>query len=83
MQSVQSSTTLADVLSINRGEHSFRLGGEILFYQDRITTNNNRRGQVIFQTFNNFLLGLANNSNTETVLARAKSERATIVSFSG
>ena len=61
-QSVQSSTTLADVLSINRGEHSFRLGGEILFYQDRITTNNNRRGQVVFQTFNNFLLGLANNS---------------------
>ena len=58
----QSSTTLADVLSINRGEHSFRLGGEILFYQNRITTNNNRRGQVIFQTFNNFLLGQANNS---------------------
>ena len=61
-ESTQTSTTLADVLSINRGEHSFRLGGEILFYQNRITTNNNRRGQVIFQTFNNFLLGLGNNS---------------------
>jgi Carboxypeptidase regulatory-like domain/TonB dependent receptor/TonB-dependent Receptor Plug Domain len=61
-QSVQSSTTLADVLSINSGEHSFRLGGEIIFYQDRISTNNNRRGQIVFQTFNNFLLGLANNS---------------------
>ncbi len=61
-QSAQSSTTLADVLALNRGEHSFRLGGEILLYQDRITTNNNRRGQVIFQTFNNFLLGQANNS---------------------
>ena len=61
-QSVLSSTTLADVLSINSGEHSFRMGGEILFYQDRITTNNNRRGQIVFQTFNNFLLGLANNS---------------------
>ena len=61
-QSAQSSTTLADVLSISSGEHGLRLGGEILFYQDRITTNNNRRGQIVFQTFNNFLLGLANNS---------------------
>ncbi|HSE19991.1 MAG TPA: carboxypeptidase-like regulatory domain-containing protein [Pyrinomonadaceae bacterium] len=61
-RSAQSSTTVADVLSINRGEHSFRLGGEILFYEDRITTNNNRRGQIVFQTFNNFLLGLVNNS---------------------
>ena len=61
-QSAQSSTTLADVLSINSGEHSFRMGGEILSYQDRITTNNNRRGQIVFQSFNNFLLGLANNS---------------------
>ncbi|HEX6729528.1 MAG TPA: hypothetical protein VF074_05935, partial [Pyrinomonadaceae bacterium] len=61
-QSVLSSTTLADVLSINSGEHSFRLGGEILFHQDRISTNNNRRGQIVFQTFSNFLLGLANNS---------------------
>ncbi len=62
IQSVLSSTTLADVLSINSGEHGFRLGGEILFYQDRISTNNNRRGQIVFQTFNNFLLGLGNNS---------------------
>jgi len=61
-QSAQSSTTLADVLSLNHGEHNFRLGGEFLSYQDKITTNNNRRGQIIFQTFNNFLLGLANNS---------------------
>ena len=61
-ESAQSSITLADVLAINHGAHSFRLGGEILFYQDRIATNNNRRGQVIFQTFNNFLIGQANNS---------------------
>src|ERR1044072_948922 len=61
-KTIESSTTFADVLSLNRGAHSFRLGGQILLYQDRITTNNNRRGQVIFQTFNNFLLGQANNS---------------------
>jgi hypothetical protein len=61
-QSSQSSTTVADVVAINHGEHSFRLGGEAILYQDRIATNNNRRGQVIFQTFNNFLIGQANNS---------------------
>lgn len=58
----QSSTTLADVVSVNRGAHNFRFGSEFLFYSDQLTSNNNRRGQVIFQTFNNFLLGLANNS---------------------
>ncbi len=61
-QSAQSSTTLADVVAMNHGAHNFRFGGEIILYQDRITTNNNRRGQVIFQTFNNFLLGQVNNS---------------------
>ena len=61
-QSSQSSTTLADVLSINHGAHNLRFGGEILLYKDRIVTNNNRRGQISFQTFNNFLLGLAANS---------------------
>ena len=61
-QSSESSTTLADVLSINHGAHNLRLGGGILFYQDRIVTNNNRRGQISFQSFNNFLLGIAANS---------------------
>ena len=79
-QSAQSSTTLADVLSMNRGVHNFRLGGEILFYQDRITTNNNRRGQVIFQTFNNFLLGQANNSTYGDGLA-ARTIRTSDYSF--
>ena len=61
-ESAQSSTTLADVFSLVRGAHNLRLGGEALLYRDRITTNNNRRGQIAFQTFNNFLLGIANNS---------------------
>ncbi|HYX29120.1 MAG TPA: carboxypeptidase regulatory-like domain-containing protein, partial [Pyrinomonadaceae bacterium] len=60
--SAQSSTTLADTFSMNRSAHNFRFGGELLFYQDRISTNNNRRGQITFQTFNNFLLGTAANS---------------------
>jgi hypothetical protein len=56
------------------------VGGELLFYQDRITTNNNRRGQVIFQTFNNFLLGQANNSTYGDGLA-ARTIRTSDYSF--
>jgi Carboxypeptidase regulatory-like domain/TonB dependent receptor/TonB-dependent Receptor Plug Domain len=69
VESAQSSTTIADVFSIVGDSHNRRFGGEVLFYQDRITTNNNRRGQIIFQNFNNFLLGLANNSTIGDGLA--------------
>jgi hypothetical protein len=79
-QSAQSSTTLADILAINHGEHSFRLGGEVLVYQDGITTNNNRRGQIIFQSFNSFLLGQANNSTYGDGIA-ARTIRASDYSF--
>ena len=57
-----SAITLVDILSITRGRHSFRTGGGIIFYRTNVTTNNNRRGQIVFQSFNNFLLGLATNS---------------------
>jgi hypothetical protein len=69
VESAQSSTTIADVFSIVSDGHNRRFGGEVLFYQDRITTNNNRRGQIIFPNFNNFLLGLANNSTIGDGLA--------------
>ena len=62
VQNAESSTTLVDILSISHGRHTIRTGAEFIFYRDSITTNNNRRGQITFQTFNNFLLGLANNS---------------------
>jgi Carboxypeptidase regulatory-like domain/TonB dependent receptor/TonB-dependent Receptor Plug Domain len=57
-----SAVTLVDILSITRGRHSFRTGGGIIFYRTNVTTNINRRGQIVFQSFNNFLLGLATNS---------------------
>jgi hypothetical protein len=62
VQNAESSTTLVDILSLSRGRHTIRTGAEFIFYRDSIATNNNRRGQITFQTFNNFLLGLANNS---------------------
>ncbi|MBA2705627.1 MAG: TonB-dependent receptor, partial [Blastocatellia bacterium] len=57
-----SAITLVDILSITRGRHSVRTGGGIISYRTNVTTNNNRRGQIVFQGFNSFLLGLATSS---------------------
>src|SRR6266852_999750 len=62
MQVNDSSTTLVDILSLTRGRHSIRTGAEVIYYRTTLTGNNARRGQIAFQTFNNFLLGTANNS---------------------
>ncbi|HEX5703949.1 MAG TPA: TonB-dependent receptor [Pyrinomonadaceae bacterium] len=59
---VATATTLVDVLSIVRGAHSFRTGAQIIYYRNDLVANNNRRGTIVFQSFNNFLLGSANNS---------------------
>ncbi len=58
----QSATTLVDTLSITRGQHNLRVGGQVIFYRNTLMANNNRRGTITFQSFNNFLLGTANNS---------------------
>jgi hypothetical protein len=62
VQSTDSATTLVDILSITRSRHSIRTGAEVINYRIDLTTNNNRRGQMTFQSFNNFLLGSANSS---------------------
>ncbi len=61
-QNVESSTTLVDILSITRGRHTIRTGAQVIYYRAKLAANNNRRGTITFQSFNNFLLGLANNS---------------------
>ena len=61
-QSSESSTTLVDILSITRGQHSIRTGAQVIYYRNTLMANNNRRGTITFQSFNNFLLGTANNS---------------------
>ena len=64
-------TTLVDILSLTRGRHSIRTGGEIIYYRTNLTTNNNRRGAITFQSFNSFLLGQANSSlNAEGINTR-------------
>ena len=52
-----SSTTLADILSIARGNHSIRTGAEIIYYQHNSTENLNVRGQIDFNSFTDFLNG--------------------------
>lgn len=59
---VESSTTLVDILSITRGQHSIRTGAQVIYYRNDLAANNNRRGMITFPSFNNFLLGLANTS---------------------
>ena len=61
-QNVTSATTLVDILSITHAQHSIRAGGQIIYYRNELGANNNRRGTIAFPSFNNFLLGLANNS---------------------
>jgi Carboxypeptidase regulatory-like domain/TonB-dependent Receptor Plug Domain len=51
------STTFGDILSITRGKHGFRAGTEVIYYQHNITANQNSRGQIDFDSFNDFLTG--------------------------
>ncbi|HET9220148.1 MAG TPA: carboxypeptidase regulatory-like domain-containing protein, partial [Terriglobia bacterium] len=57
-----SSTTLATTVWLVRGRHSIRTGAEVILNRSTLSTNNNRRGSINFQTFNNFLVGTANSS---------------------
>jgi hypothetical protein len=61
-RNVASAITLVDNLWIVHGRHSLRSGAQIIFYKNELAANNNRRGTIAFQSFNNFLLGLASNS---------------------
>jgi len=71
VQANNSAITLADILSTTAGRHSVRMGGGVIYYRTDLTTNNNRRGVIIFQTFNHFLVGLANSSqNAEGINTR-------------
>jgi outer membrane receptor protein involved in Fe transport len=50
-------TTFADTLSITRGRHFIRAGGEIRYYQSNFDTPALTRGVINFTTFNDFLQG--------------------------
>lgn len=52
------SATAADVLSLLRGNHTIKAGGEVIQYQLTIAFPFFRRGQIDFNSFTDFLTGL-------------------------
>lgn len=56
-QIAASSTTFSDIISVTSGKHSLRAGGEVIYYQNNNTENLNVRGQIDFNSFNDFLTG--------------------------
>jgi len=46
-----------DILSLRRGKHSIRLGGEFRYYRWDVHANVNTYGEIDFPTFNDFLTG--------------------------
>jgi hypothetical protein len=54
--------TLANTLSIQRGQHTTRIGAELRYNRLTSTTNNFARGQIDFQDFSRFLAGRSSQS---------------------
>jgi len=67
-----SSTTVADTLSITRGKQGIRTGAEVIYYQNNLINNQNSRGGIDFQKFEDFLTGAVFSS----VLGAGISERS-------
>src|SRR6266446_2103164 len=74
------SATLGDILSITRGRHIIRTGTELIYYQENSTENLNTRGQIDFNTFNDFLSGRVSQSVFGSGIAD-RSLRATDYNF--
>ncbi|MDT5158634.1 MAG: hypothetical protein QOH51_2991 [Acidobacteriota bacterium] len=59
VRAVAPSTTLADTLSITKGRHQIRAGGEFRYNENNYVLNFFTRGQLNFLTFDQFLTGSA------------------------
>lgn len=59
VRAVAPSTTVADTLSITRGRHNFRVGGEFRYNENNYVLNFFTRGQIDFLNFTSFLQGTA------------------------
>jgi Carboxypeptidase regulatory-like domain/TonB-dependent Receptor Plug Domain len=57
VRAVAPSTTLADTVSITKGSHNIRAGGEFRYNENNYVLNFFTRGQIQFASFTNFLLG--------------------------
>lgn len=59
VRAVAPSTTVADTLSITRGRHNLRVGGEFRYNENNYVLNFFTRGQIDFLNFTSFLTGNA------------------------
>lgn len=57
VKAVAPSTTLADTLSITKGNHNIRTGAEFRYNENNYVLNFFTRGQIDFANFTNFLVG--------------------------
>jgi hypothetical protein len=58
VRAVAPSTTIADTLSITRGAHTLRTGGEFRYNENNYVLNFFTRGQIQYANFTNFLSGV-------------------------
>jgi len=70
VQGTSPSLSLVDVLSLQRGRHSIRVGGEFRHYRWDAHANVNAYGEIDFATFNDFLTGASDFSSIGTGLDR-------------
>src|SRR5262249_50042289 len=61
--------TLADVLSVQHGKHSIRLGGDFRWYRWKVHANVGAYGEIDFPYFNDFLTGNSDFSSIGTGLS--------------
>jgi hypothetical protein len=67
-------TTFADTLSLTRGSHFIRAGGEVRYYQSNFDAPALTRGVINFNTFTDFLQGRTS-STAPTTLANGITQR--------
>lgn len=70
VQGTSPSLSLVDILSLQRGRHSIRVGGEFRQYQWDAHANVGAYGEIDFPTFNDFLIGASDFSSIGTGLDR-------------
>jgi Carboxypeptidase regulatory-like domain/TonB-dependent Receptor Plug Domain len=70
VQGTSPSWSLVDTLSLQRGRHSIRVGGEFRRYQWDARGNVGAYGEIDFPTFNDFLIGASDFSSIGTGLDR-------------
>jgi hypothetical protein len=68
VQGTSPSLSFTDVLSLQRGQHSLRLGGDFHRYRWRAHANVNAYGEIDFPSFNEFLTGASDFSAIGTGL---------------